>query len=44
MLTGLVKCARCGKRYIGAAANGNGGRYRYYVLKFPRFGGQVMGW
>ncbi len=31
LLTGLVKCARCGKRYIGAAANGNGGRYRYYV-------------
>jgi site-specific DNA recombinase len=31
LLTGLVKCVRCGKRYIGAAANGNGGRYRYYV-------------
>jgi site-specific DNA recombinase len=31
LLTGLVKCTRCGKRYIGAAANGNGGRYRYYV-------------
>ena len=31
LLTGLVKCARCGKRYVGAAANGNGGRYRYYV-------------
>ena len=31
LLTALVKCARCGKRYIGAAANGNGGRYRYYV-------------
>ncbi len=27
----LVKCARCGKRYIGAAANGNGGHYSYYV-------------
>ena len=26
-----MRCARCGKRYIGAAANGNGGRYRYYV-------------
>ena len=23
--------ARCGKRYIGAAAHGNGGRYPYYV-------------
>jgi site-specific DNA recombinase len=31
LLTGLVKCARCGKRYIGASAKGNGGRYRYYV-------------
>ena len=31
LLTGLVKCVRCGKRYLGAAANGNGGRYRYYV-------------
>ena len=31
LLTGLVKCARCGKRYLGAAAHGNGGRYRYYV-------------
>jgi site-specific DNA recombinase len=31
LLTGLVKCARCGKRYVGAAANGNGGRYPYYV-------------
>ena len=26
-----MKCVRCGKRYLGAAANGNGGRYRYYV-------------
>jgi site-specific DNA recombinase len=31
LLTGLVKCARCGKRYTGASAKGNGGRYRYYV-------------
>jgi site-specific DNA recombinase len=31
LLTGLVKCAHCGKRYLGASANGNGGRYRYYV-------------
>jgi site-specific DNA recombinase len=31
LLTGLVKCARCGKRYVGAAAHGNGGRYAYYV-------------
>lgn len=31
LLTGLVTCARCGKRYLGAAAHGNGGRYSYYV-------------
>ncbi|MGH2745134.1 MAG: recombinase family protein, partial [Thermoleophilaceae bacterium] len=31
LLTGLVRCARCGKRYLGAAAHGNGGRYAYYV-------------
>ena len=31
LLTGLIKCAHCGKRYVGASANGNGGRYRYYV-------------
>lgn len=29
LLTGLMRCARCGKRYI--AAHGNGGRYPYYV-------------
>ena len=31
LLTGLIVCARCGKRYVGAAAHGNGGRYPYYV-------------
>lgn len=31
LLTGLVICARCGKRYLGACAHGNGGRYPYYV-------------
>jgi site-specific DNA recombinase len=31
LLTGLLKCVRCGKRYIGACAHGNGGRYPYYV-------------
>jgi site-specific DNA recombinase len=31
LLTSLLKCARCGKRYIGACAHGNGGRYPYYV-------------
>ena len=31
LLTGLVRCSRCGKRYLGAAANSKSGRYRYYV-------------
>src|SRR6266550_284140 len=31
LLTGLVSCGRCGKHYVGAAANGKGGRYPYYV-------------
>jgi site-specific DNA recombinase len=31
LLTGLVRCARCGKRYVGAAAHGRNKRYRYYV-------------
>jgi site-specific DNA recombinase len=31
LLTGLVRCARCGKRYVGAAAHGRNGRYPYYV-------------
>ncbi len=35
LLTGLVTCARCGKRYLGAAAHGNGGRYAYYVCFHP---------
>jgi site-specific DNA recombinase len=31
LLTGLVRCERCGKRYVGAAAHGKGGRYPYYI-------------
>jgi site-specific DNA recombinase len=31
LLTGLITCSRCGKRYLGAAANSKAGRYRYYV-------------
>ena len=31
LLTGRVRCGNCGKRYLGAAAHGNGGRYSYYV-------------
>src|SRR5690606_30523288 len=41
LLTGLVKCAHCGKQYLGAAAHGNGGRYRYYVcFSRQRYGKQ----
>jgi site-specific DNA recombinase len=31
LLTGLVVCEKCGKRFIGAAAKGNAYRYQYYV-------------
>ena len=31
LLTGLVVCEKCGKRFIGAAAKGNAYRYAYYV-------------
>ena len=42
LLTGLVKCAGCGKQYLGASANGNGGRYRYYVcFSRQRYGKKV---
>jgi site-specific DNA recombinase len=39
LLTGLVTCSRCGKRYIGAAATSKAGRYRYYVcISRQRYG------
>lgn len=31
LLSGLITCERCGRRYIGAAARGKRHRYRYYV-------------
>jgi site-specific DNA recombinase len=31
LLSRLLICNRCGKRYVGAAAGGRGGRYEYYV-------------
>jgi site-specific DNA recombinase len=31
VLSGLLRCGKCGKAYIGMSANGNGGRYRYYA-------------
>ncbi len=33
LLAGLLRCQRCGRHYIGAAAHGHGGRYRYYVCQ-----------
>ena len=31
LLAGLVRCAHCGKRFVGNAATGNRYRYRYYT-------------
>ncbi len=31
LLTGRVKCGRCGQAYIGTAAHGRNGRYMYYT-------------
>jgi site-specific DNA recombinase len=31
ILSGLLRCGKCGKSYIGMSANGNGGRYHYYA-------------
>ncbi|TAN34907.1 hypothetical protein EPN29_00900 [bacterium] len=31
LLSGLVVCASCGKRYVGTAAHGRNARYRYYT-------------
>jgi hypothetical protein len=28
LLSGLLRCGRCGNAYIGMSANGNGGRCR----------------
>jgi len=30
LLTGLITCGRCGRRYVGTAATGKRHRYRYY--------------
>jgi DNA invertase Pin-like site-specific DNA recombinase len=35
LLSGLLRCGRCGKAYIGMSAKGNGGRYHYYALHRP---------
>jgi site-specific DNA recombinase len=31
LLSGLVRCARCKKQYLGTAATGRSARYRYYT-------------
>jgi site-specific DNA recombinase len=31
LLSGLLRCGKCGKAYIGMSATGNGGRYHYYA-------------
>lgn len=31
ILSGLVFCSRCGERFLGTAAHGHGGDYRYYT-------------
>jgi site-specific DNA recombinase len=31
LLTGFLRCQRCGHRFVGTAAHGNGGVYRYYT-------------
>jgi hypothetical protein len=31
LLTGLLVCQKCGKRFIGASAQGNAYKYAYYV-------------
>lgn len=41
LLTGLVVCQKCGKKFVGAAANGRNGRYPYYVcFSRQRYGPQ----
>jgi len=42
LLTGLMRCTRCGKTYVGAAAHGKRNRYRYYVCHSRhRYGGDA---
>jgi Resolvase, N terminal domain/Recombinase zinc beta ribbon domain len=31
LLTGRVRCGRCGQAYVGTAAHGRNGRYTYYT-------------
>jgi hypothetical protein len=36
LLSGVVRCARCGKAYVSMSARGNGGRYEYYACSGAR--------
>jgi site-specific DNA recombinase len=31
LLSGVLRCGRCGKAYVGMSARGNGGHYHYYA-------------
>jgi site-specific DNA recombinase len=31
LLSGRLRCVRCGRSFVGVTANGNGGAYRYYA-------------
>ncbi len=31
LLSGVLRCGRCGKAYVGMSARGNGGHYTYYA-------------
>ena len=39
LLTGLVRCGRCRRAYVGMSAKGNGGTYHYYACS----GRQTLG-
>jgi site-specific DNA recombinase len=44
LLTGLITCSRCHRRYVGAAAHGKRHRYRYYVCwTVQRYGKDACG-
>ncbi|MGZ4139297.1 MAG: recombinase family protein [Actinomycetota bacterium] len=41
LLTGLLVCEKCGRKFVGAAANGRANRYTYYVcFSRQRYGTQ----
>ncbi|MHB8578003.1 MAG: recombinase family protein, partial [Dehalococcoidia bacterium] len=42
LLSGLVVCAACGRRYVGTAAHGRSARYRYYTCFVPPWKRRVI--